>query len=51
MLWPELYLTAIYVTNRTATSTLKGMTPAEAFKRQVQSGLSDDDYKPDLSHL
>lgn len=32
-LWPELYLTAIHITNRTATSTLNGMTPAKAFKR------------------
>jgi hypothetical protein len=51
ILWPELYLTAIYITNRTATLMLNGMTPAEAFKRQVQPGLSDDNYKPDLSHL
>jgi hypothetical protein len=51
ILWPELYLTAIYITNRTATSTLNRITLAKAFKRQVQPGLSDDNYKPDLSHL
>ena len=27
------------------------MTPVEAFKRQVQLGLSDTDYMPDISHL
>jgi hypothetical protein len=27
------------------------MTPIEAFKRQVQLGLSDTDYMPDISHL
>jgi hypothetical protein len=27
------------------------MTPVEAFKRQVQPGLQDADYSPDISHL
>jgi hypothetical protein len=50
-LWPELYSTAIHITNRTATSTLNEMTPAEAFKRQVEPGLQEEAYKPDVSHL
>jgi hypothetical protein len=32
-LWPEILLGAVYITNRTATSLLDKMTPAEAFKR------------------
>ena len=50
-LWPEILLGAVYVTNRTATSSLEKMTLAEAFKRQVQLGLLDTDYSPDISHL
>ena len=50
-LWPEILLGAIHVTNRIATSSLDKMTPAEAFKRQVQLGLQDADYLPDISHL
>jgi hypothetical protein len=50
-LWPEILLSAVHVTNRTATSSLEKMTPAEAFKRQVQPGLRDADYSPDISHL
>ena len=50
-LWPEVLLSAVYVTNRIATSSLDKMTPVEAFKRQVQPGLSDADYMPDISHL
>ena len=49
-LWPEILLGAVHITNRTATSSLDKMTPAEAFKRQVQPGL-DIDYSPDISHL
>jgi hypothetical protein len=30
---------------------LNGMTLAKAFKRQVQPGLLDNNYKPDLSYL
>ena len=50
-LWPEVLLSAVYVTNRIATSSLDKMTPVEAFKRQVQPGLSNADYTPDISHL
>ena len=50
-LWPEILLGAVHVTNRIATSSLDKMTPAEAFKRQVQPGLQDADYLPDISHL
>ena len=50
-LWPEILLGAIYITNRTATSSLDKMTPVEAFKRQVQPGLQNVDYLPDISHL
>jgi hypothetical protein len=50
-LWPEILLGAVHITNRTATSSLDKMTPAEAFKRQVQPGLQDADYTPDISHL
>ena len=50
-LWPEVLLSAVYVTNRIATSSLDKMTPVEAFKHQVQPGLSDADYMPDISHL
>jgi hypothetical protein len=50
-LWPEVLLSAVYVTNRIATSSLDKMTPMEAFKRQVQPGLSDANYTPDISHL
>jgi hypothetical protein len=32
-LWPEILLGAVHITNRTATSSLDKMTPAEAFKR------------------
>jgi hypothetical protein len=39
------------MTNRIATSSLNKMTLVEAFKRQVQLGLSDTDYTPDISHL
>ena len=49
-LWPEILLGAVHITNRTATSSLEKMTPAEAFKRKVQPGL-DSDYSPDISHL
>jgi hypothetical protein len=44
-------MSAVYVTNRIATSSLDKMTPVEAFKRQVQPGLSDAEYMPDISHL
>jgi hypothetical protein len=50
-LWPEILLGAVHITNRTATSSLDKMTPAEAFKRQVQPGLQDADYMPDINHL
>jgi hypothetical protein len=50
-LWPEVLLSAVYVTNRIASSSLDKMTPVEAFKRQVQPGLSDADYMPDISNL
>jgi hypothetical protein len=50
-LWPEILLGAVHITNRTATSSLDKMTLAEAFKRQVQLGLQDADYTPDISHL
>jgi hypothetical protein len=50
--WPEVYVAAIHITNRTATSTLDNMTPVEAFMRQVQPELqAEDAYRPDLSHL
>jgi hypothetical protein len=50
-LWPEILLGAVHIMNRTATSSLEKMTPAEAFKRQVQPRLQDADYTPDISHL
>ena len=37
-LWPELFKGVVYTMNRTATSTLKGMTPYEALSRQVGDG-------------
>ena len=50
-LWPEILLGTVYITNRIATSSLNKITPAEAFKHQVQPGLQDADYLPDISHL
>jgi hypothetical protein len=50
-LWLELYVAAIYITNRLATLTLENITPVEAFIHLVQPGRQEAEYKPDLSYL
>jgi hypothetical protein len=44
-------LAAVYITNRIVTLLLDNITLVEAFKRQVQLGLEDNDYLPDIGHL
>ncbi|KAI0994487.1 hypothetical protein K3495_g13695, partial [Podosphaera aphanis] len=51
-LWPHIFSACIYITNRTATSTLNGLTPIEAFLNQVDPEYKEyQSHKPDLSHL
>ena len=47
-LWPELVRAIVYITNRSATSVLKSMTPIEALNRQT----NPKDFKPpSVAHL
>ncbi len=46
-LWPELFRGVVYILNRTATSTLKDVTPIEA----VNSLLFGDNRRPSMDHL
>ncbi|KAI0992582.1 hypothetical protein K3495_g15603, partial [Podosphaera aphanis] len=51
-LWPEIFAACIYITNRTATSTLKCSTPIEAFLNQVDPNFEEyQSHKPQVSHL
>jgi hypothetical protein len=47
-LWPELFRGMVYITNRTATSTLQDMTPVEALNRRL---LGDKAKRPSVNHL
>ena len=47
-LWPEVLQAIVYIMNRTATQTLNGMTPFEAFMKQANPERA---YKPSVSHL
>ena len=47
-LWPEIMEAQIYITNRTATSALDGITPLEAVLKQIHGS---GDFTPSLSHL
>ena len=49
-LWNEVFQGVLHIVNRTATSTLDGKTPIEAFMDQVE-GNEQQSNRPDVSHL
>ncbi|KAI1000346.1 hypothetical protein K3495_g7849 [Podosphaera aphanis] len=51
-LWPEIFSSCIYLTNRIGTSTLKNKTPVEAFLDQIDPSYREyQSHKPDFSYL
>ena len=51
-LWTHIFSACIHISNRTANSTLKGITPLEAFLDQVDPDFKDYQYhKPNLSYF
>lgn len=51
ILWPEIAKAVVYLLNRISTSINDNMTAYEAQSRVVAPQLSDEEHKPDLSHI